>query len=119
MNEKTLKLLERTFLFGVEILKFLNRLPYNQIYKIPILQLGRSATSVGANYQEAQGAVSKRDFSYKISISYKEIKESHYGLRILKELYIDEKFSIEFEYFRNEAFELEKIFASIKISANK
>ena len=81
--------------------------------------MSRSATSIGANYEEAQGAHSKRDFNYKIGISYREARESRYWLRILKELHTDEKFNIEFEYFKNEAFELEKIFASIKISANK
>lgn len=96
MNEKTIQLLDRTFWFGVNILKFLNKLPYNQVYKVPILQLTRSSTSVGANYEEAQGATSKRDFNYKIGISYREARESVYWLRVLKELYDDEKYDLEF-----------------------
>jgi four helix bundle protein len=119
MNEKITQLLDRTFWFGVNILKFLNKLPYNQVYKVPILQLSRSSTSVGANYEEAQGATSKRDFSYKIGISYREARESVYWLRVLKELYIDERFFPEFEEYKNEANELKKIFASIKISSSK
>jgi four helix bundle protein len=86
---------------------------------VPILQLSRSSTSVGANYEEAQGATSKRDFSYKIGISYREARESVYWLRILKELYFDEKLALEFEEYKNEANELKKIFASIKISSSK
>lgn len=119
MNEKTTLLLDRTFWFGVNILKFLDKLPYHQVYKVPILQLSRSSTSIGANYEEAQGAASKRDFSYKIGISYREARENIYWLRILKELYSDQLFNADFEEFRNEANELKKIFASIKISSNK
>ena len=119
MNEKTTQLLDRTFWFGVNILKFLDKLPYSPVYKVPILQLSRSSTSVGANYEEAQGATSKRDFSYKIGISYREARESVYWLRILKELYFDEKLAPEFEEYKNEANELKKIFASIKISSSK
>ena len=119
MNEKTTILLDRTFWFGVNILKFLDKLPYNQIYKVPILQLTRSSTSIGANYEEAQGATSKRDFNYKIEISYREARESVYWLRVLKELYEDEKFTAEFEEYKIEANELKRIFAAIKISSGK
>jgi four helix bundle protein len=119
MNEKTIHLLERTFRFGVDVLKFLSTLPYNFIYKVPMLQLSRSSTSIGANYEEAQGAVSKRDFSHKIGISYREARESMYWLRILSELYQDEKYQLDFERFKAEALELKKIFTSIKISSSK
>ena len=119
MNEKTIHLLERTFRFGVDVLKFLSTLPYNFIYKVPMLQLSRSATSIGANYEEAQGAVSKRDFSHKIGISYREARESVYWLRTLNELYLDEKFQVDFQKFTAEAIELKKIFTSIKISSSK
>jgi four helix bundle protein len=108
MNEKTIHLLERTFRFGVDVLKFLSTLPYNFIYKVPMLQLSRSATSIGANYEEAQGAVSKRDFSHKIGISYREARESVYWLRTLNELYQDEKYQMDFEKFTAEAIELKK-----------
>ena len=119
MNERTMQLLDRTFCFGVNVLKFLNKLPYSQVYKIPILQLSRSSTSVGANYEEAQGATSKRDFNYKIGISYREARESIYWLRILKELYHEEIYNNDFNQYREEAIELKKIFASIKISSKQ
>jgi four helix bundle protein len=48
-------------------------------------QILRSGTSIGANVEEADGGISKSDFSNKISISYKEAKETHYWLRLLKE----------------------------------
>ena len=117
MDEKTIKLLERTFKFAVNTLKFLRKLPENYIYKVPMLQIARSSSSIGSNYEEAQGAVSKRDFVNKIGISYKESRESLYWMRILSELYPEEKYKKEFEYFLNEALELKKIFAAIKKSS--
>ncbi|MBN2535384.1 MAG: four helix bundle protein [Spirochaetales bacterium] len=46
-------------------------------------QFLRSATSIGANIQEAQSSESKADFIHKCSISQKEARESHYWLRLL------------------------------------
>jgi len=48
-------------------------------------QLLRSGTSIGANVEEAIGAHSKRNFHYKISIAYKEARETLYWLRILRD----------------------------------
>ncbi|WP_317900150.1 four helix bundle protein [Aurantibacillus circumpalustris] len=117
MNEKTQQLLDRTFYFGVNTLKFLKKLPEDYIYKIPKLQVGRSSISIGANYEEAQGAVSKRDFTNKIGISYKEARESHYWLRVLAELYEDPKYKKDFEIFLKESHDLKNIFAAIKKSS--
>ena len=117
MNDKTQQLLDRTFYFGVNTLKFLRKLPEDYIYKIPKLQVGRSSISIGANYEEAQGAVSKRDFANKIGISYKEARESHYWLRVLEQLYNDTKYKKEFEIFLKESQELKNIFAAIKKSS--
>lgn len=47
-------------------------------------QLLRSGTSIGANIEEASGAQSKKDFLHKISISYKEARETRYWIRLLK-----------------------------------
>jgi len=57
MNPKTEELLDRTFLFGVDTLKFLMTLPKDKVYNIIIFQLGKASTSSGSNYEEAQGAV--------------------------------------------------------------
>ncbi|MDF2933799.1 MAG: four helix bundle protein [Chryseobacterium sp.] len=48
-------------------------------------QFLRSSTSIGANVEETIGAQSERDFLSKISISYKEARETHYWLRLLKD----------------------------------
>jgi len=47
-------------------------------------QLLRSATSVGANYEEAKGAESKADFSHKLQIVLKELRESRFWIRLIK-----------------------------------
>lgn len=119
MNEKTTALLERTFIFGVNILKFLKKLPDDYIYRIPKGQLGRSSISIGANYEEAQGAVSKRDFTNKIGISYKESRESVYWLRVLNELYEEEQYKKDFETYLKESKELKAIFLKIKKSSTE
>jgi four helix bundle protein len=45
----------------------------------------RSGTSAGANYEEAQGAESKEDFTHKLQIALKELRESNYWLRLIVE----------------------------------
>lgn len=117
MDTRTQQLLDRTFDFGVNILKFLRKLPDDFIYRIPKGQVGRSSVSIGANYEEAQGAVSKRDFSNKVGISYKEARESLYWLRVLQKLYEEAKYQKDFEDLIKESQELKNIFAAIKKSS--
>lgn len=117
MNSKTQELLDRTFNFGVNTLKFLRTLPDDYIYRIPEGQVGRSCVSIGANYEEAQGAVSKRDFSNKIGISYKECRETVYWLRVLQQLYHEAVYQKDFDVFLKESQELKNIFSAIKKSS--
>jgi four helix bundle protein len=46
-------------------------------------QLLRSATSVGANYEEAQGPEAKEDFAHQLQVALKELRESNYWLRLI------------------------------------
>ncbi len=117
MGPETEKLLDRTFIFGVCILKFLMTLPDNHIKKIPINHLAKSSTSIGSNYEEAQGAESKRDFIHKIGICYKESRECIYWLRVLKEINSEKHYIKEFNSFLKEALELKNIFGAIKKSS--
>lgn len=75
--------MERTARFGENIIEFLQQLPKNEINKPLINQLVRSATSVGANYMEADCAISKKDFENKIGIARKEARESMHWLRMI------------------------------------
>jgi four helix bundle protein len=119
MNTKTEVLLARTFNFGVNCLKLLQNLPKEQIFKVITYQLAKASTSVGANYEEAQGAESKSDFIHKIGISLKEIRESNYWLRILKELVQANNLQSELTFLLDESCELKQIFGKIKISAEQ
>jgi four helix bundle protein len=101
---------ERTFLFAKRVLAYVNKLS-RIVTNIEIgRQLVRSAGSIGANYIEAEEALSRKDFVMRIKISRKEAKESIYWLRLSapEEEQIKEK-----EELLQEATELMKIFGSI------
>ena len=76
-----------------------------------IFQLIKSATSVGANYCEANGASSKKDFNNKIFICRKEIQETKYWIELLAESNPEEKENLK--KFWKEAHELTLIFNKI------
>lgn len=79
----TYDLEERTAVFAEKIVDICKKASKTAIL-IPIAtQLLRSGTSIGANYTEANGASSKKDFKNKIFICKKEGKETMYWLRIL------------------------------------
>jgi len=74
---------ERTAKFGVDIILFCKIIKINIITKPLVDQIVRSATSIGANYMEANGANSKKDFRYKIYICKKESQETKHWLRMI------------------------------------
>ena len=73
----------RLEIFAVRCLVVVNDLPKTTTGKHIANQLLRSATSPGANYEEARGAESKADFVHKLGIVRKELLESHYWLRLI------------------------------------
>ena len=81
--QKQYDLEERTAIFGENILDFAKTIPQNLINNSLINQLIRSGTSIGANYMEADGAASKKDFKHKICICRKEAKETMHWLRMI------------------------------------
>lgn len=74
---------ERTAKFGEEVIKLCKTIKHSDIAKPIINQLVRYSTSIGANYMEANGASSKRDFGNKIRICLKETRETKHWLRML------------------------------------
>ncbi len=76
-------LAERTAKFGEDVIIFAKSLPNTSINQPLTSQLVRSATSVGANYMEADAAESKKDFQHKIALCKKETKESTHWLRMV------------------------------------
>ena len=106
----------RLFKFSVDIIKEVRNLPTSKEYQIISYQLLKSATSVGANYEEAQGAVSKADFANKVGIALKEIRETNYWIRILAEILNDSK---DWDLIEKESKELKNILGSIYSKTSK
>ena len=102
---------ERTLEFAKKVIRLCKKLPLNTINKEIVKQLIRSSGSVGANYREANDALSKKDFCHRVKISRKEAKESHYWLQLLEEANHD--FKDETRELLQEAIELRKILSSI------
>jgi len=69
--------------YAVRIIKVVESLPRTLAGRHIANQLIRSATSVGAHYEEAQGAESREDFVHKLQIGLKELRESNYWLRLV------------------------------------
>ncbi|KAF0202422.1 MAG: hypothetical protein FD170_1889 [Bacteroidetes bacterium] len=108
---RTYDLLERTSIFGENIIRFCISLPRTVVTTPLIYQLVKAGTSVGANYAEADNAESKPDFRHKISICRKESKESSFFLRMIN-VAVPEKV-LESSVLQKEAHELNLIFNSI------
>jgi four helix bundle protein len=102
---------ERTFKFARDVRFMIKQLPKNNtIVKEDGPQLLKASGSVGANYCEANDALSRKDFVYRMRVSRKEARESHYWLRL-----IDATVESNNETMRliQEALELRKIFSAI------
>ena len=74
---------ERTARFGEAVIRFAKSIPLNPITSPLLSQLIASATSIGANYCEADAAVSKKEFRVKIATCKKEARETKYWLRMI------------------------------------
>lgn len=102
---------ERTAKFGEGVIRFCRAIKEDSVSKPLISQLIRSATSIGANYMEANAASSKRDFKNKIHICKKEAQETKHWLRMFAQCVLDKK--EELRKLWQEAQELTLIFGKI------
>jgi four helix bundle protein len=84
MNQKTEQLSDRLLDFAASVIKVTEVLPNTVAGRHVGGQLVRAGTSAGSNYEEARGAESRSDFSHKISIVLKELKESRFWLRLVR-----------------------------------
>ncbi len=105
---------DRTKNFSKKIIRLLRMVKINEINRNIILQLIRAATSVGANYCEANNASSRKDFKNKIFICRKEIQETKYWLELLSE--VEKGVIVELRILWKEAHELSLIFNKISLS---
>jgi four helix bundle protein len=108
---KDRSLMERVFNFVIKVLRLLEKLPKNRRNMIIEDQLTKSATSTGANLEEADGAISRREFVKFVNITKREMKESNYWLRILR--VFESNLVADIEPLIDESEELTKIFSSI------
>ncbi len=108
---------ERIALFGENLIAFLKSMKETTLNKPLIIQIIRSGTSIGANYYEADGAESKKDFQHKIGICKKEAKETCYWLRMLSNLHPERK--EELRILWKEAHEFILIFSASILTSRK
>jgi len=102
---------DKAYQFAIRIINAYKYLTKEKQEFILSKQLLKSGTSIGANIAEANGAISKADFSAKISIAYKECLETKYWLSLLKDTeYITLK---SFDSIHQDAEEISKILFSI------
>lgn len=107
---KVYDLEERTALFAEAVRRFVKRLPRTVSNFEDTKQLVRSSGSVGANYIEANEALSPKDRLLRMKIARKEAKESRYWLRLVD---VGPEAEAERQALRQEAFELMNIIAAI------
>ena len=105
------KLEQRTSDFGIEVIDLCKSIKLTHLDSSIINQLIRSATSIGANYMEANGASSRKDFKNKIFICKKEAKESKHWLQMILHLHPEKK--TEITSLTQETKELTLIFSKI------
>lgn len=113
-NKKGYPLEERTAKFGESVILLCKGLRQDSINRNLIDQLVRSATGIGANYMEANGASSRTDFRNKIYICKKEAQETKHWLRMLS-ICVPEK-KDELRNLWSEAQQLVMIFQKITSS---
>ena len=106
------ELADRLINFAADVIKFLGTLTNVPESKIIKYQLAKSAGSSGANYEEAQAGSSKADFTNKVRISLREMRESNYWLRLIKASGLTCN-SKERDKLINESRELKNILGSI------
>ena len=113
--KKTFDLEERTINFSKNVLTFCKLYEKDRMLYPMLIQLVRSASSIGANYVEANNSCSKKDFRNKIYICKKESQETKYWLKVIKSTVNIEKVDILWQ----EAHELNLIFQKIVTSLNE
>lgn len=107
----------KSFAFALKTLKLYSSLVEQKREFVIARQILKSGTSIGANVEEALGAQSDKVFLSKISIAYKEARETKYWLRLVREIGWSENHVIDDLLIQCE--ELLKILGSIQISVKK
>lgn len=104
---------EKSYEFALRIVQISNHLN-NQKQFVLSKQLLKSGTSIGANVEEAIGGQTQKDFRAKLFIAYKEARETHYWLRLLRDSKLMK--SEEAEILISDCHELKSILGSILVT---
>lgn len=83
-EKKDFDIYDRAFKFAVRTAKIIDQLPLTQTTREYSKQLIRASGSIGANLEEADGALTRKDFINKIGISRREARESRHWLKLLE-----------------------------------
>ena len=110
-------ILTKTYNFAIRIVTLHTHLKHTSGAYDIARHLLRSGTSIGANTEEAIGAESKKDFIHKLSIAYKEARETKYWLRLLRDTNILEKKLAQ--SMINDCDDILAIIGRIKITSSK
>ncbi|MCX6165519.1 MAG: four helix bundle protein [Ignavibacteriae bacterium] len=110
-------ILDKSYSFSLRIIKLYKFLCENKKEFVMSKQILRSGTSIGANVNESQAAETKNDFVHKLGIAAKEIRETEYWLKLLKDSeYLEEN---SFNSLIQDCEELRKIVNSIILSSKQ
>ncbi|MBD0259073.1 MAG: four helix bundle protein [Cytophagales bacterium] len=103
---------QKSYAFAIRIVKLYKYLVEQRNERVLSKQVVRSGTSIGANVEEAIGGYSDKDFLAKLTIAYKEARETHYWIRLLRDTeYIESK---QAESLLTDLDELPRIIGSIQ-----
>ena len=117
MNNKDNIVQVKSYNFAIRIIGLYKHLIESKKEYTLSRQILKSGTSIGSNVEEAIGGTTKKDFSAKIQISYREARETKYWLRLLKDTdFVESKLADSLIVDCNE---LIKILSSIHLTASK
>jgi four helix bundle protein len=105
---------DRLFQFAVRCLRLLNELSNKRQFDIFKIQLSKSCTSIGANYEESQ-ASSFAEFRQRIQICLRESRETHYWIKLLRQVYEQDNSAkiSQLDELLQESLEIKLIFGAI------
>ena len=120
-NGKKFDIYDRVMEFASKVALFVDKMPKGLVLIEYAKQLVRSSGSIGANMEEANGAVSRKDFVNKVGIARKEARESRHWLRLILKtgLAKSEGRCNEIDWLINEAKEIVLILSSIIKKTNE
>ena len=116
-NQKIRDIHERIYQFVIRVISLVKQLPKTPENIILINQITKSATSMGANDQEADGTDSRKDFISKYAIVRKESKETNYWLRVIADT--NPTFQSRMKDLMQEGKEIVKIVSTIILNSKR